>query len=95
MKPELQLKACADFDGYESVPRTAMFWHRSIGKHFKLDELPNYFTYDAIIPLIQKQPVPIRMFIFNYFGSERMVLMEFTPQQLVEALLRAHGKWTE
>ena len=70
-----------------------------------LNNLPNYLTsYDAILPLIQKQPLEVkdfiaRSFVFlpNTFPCNRDVIkmLMATPAQLCEALLRATGKWKE
>lgn len=55
--------------------------------------LPDYLTsYDAIIPLIQKQPPEIRAEMFERTNG-RVTIMS-TPMQLCELLLQATGKWT-
>jgi len=46
-------------------------------------------SYDAIIPLIQKQSLAIRSSIFIRCGGDGIE----TPAQLCEALLKAVGKW--
>lgn len=80
----------------------------------KLEEYTNHFpdyltSYDAIIPLIQKQSEGIKeLFIKRLFllvhqytattwgwGEVIQLLCDATPAQLCEALLRATGKWKE
>lgn len=56
---------------------------------------PHYLTsYDAILPLIQKQDGNMRLCMFNQYFQDVGVYKE-TPAQLCEALLRATGKWKE
>jgi len=58
--------------------------------------VPPYLTsYDAIIPLIQKQTEDVKSDVveFLYLMGDRQ--LERTPAQLCEALLRATGKWIE
>ena len=50
---------------------------------------PYLTSYDAILPLVQKQPVAIKIEIMS-----RCCLLD-APTQLCEALLRATGKWRE
>lgn len=115
MKPELQLKACAELDGWTCLGEDAervTWWiqfSREVISKLSYDEImkqrrwehPNYFTYNAIIPLIQKQTVAIRTKIAVYHSTAQNQTartydyMMLTPQQLVEALLRATGKWIE
>lgn len=66
-------------------------------------DLPRYLTsYDAIIPLIQKQPKYVKEAVaapwwteFNTDISDMVDMLNATPFQLCEALLRATGKWVE
>ena len=56
---------------------------------------PQYLTsYDAIIPVIQKQPHEVKCNMWNHLEAESD-LWTNTPSQLCEALLRATGKWKE
>ncbi len=67
--------------------------------------LPNYTTsYDAILPLIQKQTEKVQWNVFNHIVANgpkhftldnTLKLIRATPLQLCEALLRATGKWEE
>lgn len=93
MKEELQIKALAELDGWdkEPTPNTSNAWG-VIGKkpvwNYRY-QLPRYLTsYDAIIPLIQKQPLDVIADVMV-----RVSLHNTTPAQLAEALLRATGKW--
>jgi len=108
MKPEDQIKALAELDGYFPFwcdLSRLWSWKSKDGKYRNFNQglseehlvkITDYLTsYDAVIPLIQRHPVPIRMFVFNYFGGERVVLMDYNPAQLCEALLRATGKWVD
>ena len=53
--------------------------------------LPRYLTsYDAIIPLIQKQPKEIRLKMFEE-KADRVSIMT-TPEQLADALIKAVGE---
>ena len=53
----------------------------------------DYRSYDAIIPLIQKQSPEIRAEMFERTNGRVTIMV--TPAQLREALLRATGKWIE
>lgn len=54
---------------------------------------PNYLTsYDAIIPLIQKQSLAIRYRIATKAGPISFMVK---PNELAEKLLRATGKWED
>ena len=123
MKTELQIKALAELDGWTNIHdnkygvpasgKTPSDWK---GDGFsKASEdyiLPNYLTsYDAIIPLIQKQsPIGMTQFVDflcekilddHYDGSDYIsqpdigTLFRSTTAQLCEALLRATNKWIE
>lgn len=94
MNPEAQIKALAELDGWKCYPAIDgsdahwicpnEWWHESC---------PSYLTsYDAIIPLIQKQPLEIRDRIATKGGP---ISFMATPAQLAEKLLRATNRWTE
>lgn len=66
--------------------------------------IPKYLTsYDAILPLIKKQPKDVQeRFIVFLMGEtlgtllpHLMKMFNSTPRQLAESLLRAHGLWKE
>lgn len=97
MTKEKQIAALAELDGFLN-PRIAehSLWsqwsrgdgiaERANGKGFV--KLPDYLTsYDAIIPLIQKQDIEVIL--------QLDIALKSTPAQLCEALLRATGKWVE
>lgn len=116
MKPELQIKALAELDGWsehETEERQFCYpggqtfvkclrWFKDfVANPFmmggvRFDELPNYLTsYDAIIPLIQKQDWKIRNEIECKLLDNIGSVVESTPTQLCEALLRSVGKWKD
>ncbi len=116
MTPESQIKALAELDGWNSLGQDAeMTEHwiqfpREVISRLSYGEirkqrvwcLPSYLTsYDAIIPLIQKQPKNILVrIVLGIKKAEndvaRMVdWLQLTPSQLCEALLRATGKWED
>lgn len=91
---------CTWYDGYNTDGNGNTTWRKAYvrtGEEIKYaDEFPNYLaSYDAIIPLIQKQPTEIKMCIFSTICAENWIAFNFTPTQLCEALLRATGKWIE
>jgi len=92
MNEQDQNRACAELDGNWII--THGFGNMV---HFK-----NYNTYDAIIPLIQKQPKDIqRAVVVNWWQAMTVDIDDMvdqinaTPAQLREALLRATGKWKD
>jgi len=81
MAREEKIKVLAELDGWKEP----MSYPGS---------LPRYLTsYDAIIPLIQKQPKEIRLKMFEE-KADRVSIMT-TPEQLADALIKAVGKWRE
>jgi len=90
MNLEEQIKALAELDGIclgEWLPENR--------KHFKT---PYLTSYDAIIPLIQKQSYGIVANIHDILcttNDTKYFLRNCSPTQLCEALLRATGKWKE
>lgn len=111
MKPEFQIKALAELDGWTGVysgscqivgysPNSGLLW-----------DVPDYLTsYDAIIPLIQKQSEHVKKQLADFLGEIALpdydgsdefhysvlhYLICAKPTQLCEALLRATGKWIE
>jgi hypothetical protein len=99
MNPQEQIKALAELDGCKWIPYvegTHAHWLTSTGTW--LDMPPDYLTsYDAIIPLIQKQDEGIMEQFFDEVGKliKYAYFVYATPSQLCEALLRATGKWKD
>ena len=99
MLEELQIKALAELDGwtFSDVSSWQEKWTDENNVHHESAK-PYLISYNAIIPLIQKQPIEIKEMVHRlYFdrletGSHRL---DVTPSQLAEALLRATGKWIE
>ena len=62
--------------------------------------IPNYNTYNAIIPLIQKQTKEVKLKCYEFLQrilktADWLIMFECAPAQLREALLRAKGKWKD
>lgn len=104
-----QQRACAELDGWLDVKEYTYSYDyagekgefkqlqgRELAELQTLKSLKDYFTYNHIIPLIQKRwssfnsPTEIddRLPVGVYFHNA-------TPAQLVEALLRATNRWKE
>jgi len=103
MTQEQQIKALAELDEltrhdesylYKGATCSRFVWKRNGQVVYTGDcFLPNYLTsYDAIIPLIQKQSLEIRDRIATKGGPISFMV---TPAQLAEKLLRATNRWTE
>lgn len=103
MNEQAQIKAVAELDGWKyikagkddfGVPYSDLVnrGHETI----LFEKLPPYLTSrDAIIPVIERQSVGIRVIVINEM-EEIFLNGEFpTAAQLTEALLRATGKWIE
>lgn len=103
MTSQDQIKALAELDGWTNLCicsvgislvvgwRSGRIYQTSNPNDFN-EPVPAYLTsYDAIIPLIQKQEQKIRL-ACHYHGDP--IVIRGTPAQLSEALLRATGKWT-
>ena len=57
---------------------------------------PKYLlSYDAIIPLIRKQPENIKQRMAGDLTGVGVWCIELTTAELCEAILRAAGKWIE
>lgn len=103
MKPEEQIKALAELDGFEDFDLLkkqtgdiTRFLHGAKRSENKWTQVANYCTsYDAIIPLIQKQNHVVVMELGKWIQQECGTRYPYdaTPAQLCEALLRATGKW--
>jgi len=116
MNDQEQQRACAELDGFiiYHQPQTDIWICHRDNHHVTscflesvLVSLPNYGTsYDAIIPLIQKQPQGA--FDFNFIAALNLAgvwspaleinmrrLFDFQPAQLREALLRSTDRWID
>jgi hypothetical protein len=94
MTEQEQIKALAELDGWTEY----LFGSANdCVKHKNCDWkiAPNYLaSYDAIIPLIQKQNVTGSV-IDNSPEDFHGYIIDMSPAQLCEALLKATGKWKE
>ena len=95
MKPEEQIKALAELDGRLACTVS------NCGCGSELKDF-NYLTsYDAIIPLIQRQDANTKGLIYYHFNTDQswtqqaIDMLDATPSQLSEAILRATGRWVE
>lgn len=113
MTPEQINRLCAELDGLKAVEeddlwslkyadgRYAQYPRGGISEeHCWRVCCPDYTTsYDAIIPLIQKQQGYIAADLFMWLNDQPHIEypepLYATPRQLCEALLRALGKWEE
>ena len=117
MTNEQQIKALAELDELEWMrdPNDNCWcWFHKVTKWFcgknlfttdsyiNWDALPPYITsYDAIIPLIQKQDsmtrtrIAVSLSVGQNNTARSYDYMMQTPSQLSEALLRATNRWTE
>lgn len=105
MNPTEQIKALAELDGWTELfcEQDRTLWGFRNGRKYS-ERTPdaNYLTsYDAIIPLIQKQELGTRL---RFYGNCLVLTraygltdspLELKPAQLAEALLRATGKWKD
>jgi hypothetical protein len=111
MKPESQIKAIAELDGFKfnhlgrwQAPNLKPY--HNINHDYPLSYLT---SRDAIIPVIEKCVINTEIEMkFNYalyallpkredeiHGMTYVMAVLATPAQLTEALLRATGKWIE
>jgi hypothetical protein len=109
MTIEQQFIACAELDGWKysklsdgKEQETTLAIFQNGGDLVYFDGLPNYNSYDVLIPIIQKQSRGTRWNIFHeitgkesYTLEHLMCLLMATPEQLRVALLKATGKWKE
>lgn len=90
MTPEEKIHIIAELDGFEWF--TDALGHRI---HCK----PYLTSYDAIIPLIQKQSFDVRdkfaQVLIYETKTEQDGLYSETPEQLCDALIKAFGKWKD
>ena len=100
MTPEAQNIAIAKLDGWRPNPYVGLYQPTlrpecNINQKFKL---PRFLTsYDAIIPLLQKQSMEVREAVCKWLGLKHdyCAWISATPTQLAEALLRATGLWED
>lgn len=111
MTPQSQIIAIAELDGWQCnlwSDKSTSEWY---SKKDEIDKNIKDFTYlhsrDAIVPVIEKvikTSGEWHEFTIHLFGEATIVddaftivfkLLQKTPSQLCEALLRATGKWTE
>lgn len=104
MKPEQQIKALAKLDGWTFRKSASLYqsdgWWSSDGRGPFTERQMRFdgnlhrmlSSYDAIIPLIQKQSLEIRDRIAT--KGEPISFMA-TPARLAEKLLRATEKWKD
>lgn len=100
MKDQDQIKALAELDGWKPCHK-----HDNLGFPPQLNPnrdcpqcyKPYLTSYDAIIPLIQKQSQEVKSKVSVMIGLKHdwSAWLSKTPSQLCEALLRATGKWKE
>ena len=108
MNHEEQIKALAELDGYvmelstpNGVPVMCLYEQGKIIRECDMESprMTAYLaSYDAIIPLIQKQSYSIIGNIHDILcttNDTKYFLRNCSPAQLCEALLRATGKWKE
>ncbi|MDE2102249.1 MAG: hypothetical protein KGL39_33700 [Patescibacteria group bacterium] len=102
---EQKTKALAELDGWTQGKVDPAWWSKLWSESFNythatINDLPHHSTsYDAIIPLIQKQGDDIILKaifcingIYSSSGDAELALWKATPSQLADALLVATGK---
>ena len=91
LSPEQKTRLLAELDGFTVEKCGCGKCNRWVdSKHIKA--IPSYLTsYDAIIPLIQHQPVAIMGKVLKQFKDGTRLLYA-TPEQLCDAVLIATGK---
>ena len=85
MNREEKLKVLAGLDGLQQSQYLIQCERGAVKRYLT--------SYDAIIPLIQKQPKEIRLKMFEE-KADRVSIMT-TPEQLADALIKAVGKWRD
>lgn len=103
-----QIKALAELDGYimelsspNGIPVMCLYEKGKIIRECSMESprMAAYLTsYDAIIPLIQKQSYGIIANIHDILrttNDTKYFLRDCSPAQLGKALLKATGKWKE
>jgi len=97
MSIEDQIKAAAELDGIIKCEnpeyQSDVLYHKKSQGFLLATDIPNYHeSYDAIIPLIQKQSKRVQLATWIKLNAPTGGEFEVTPAQLLEALLRATGK---
>lgn len=107
MSESEQIKALAELDGWTYRKSTSPYqpdgwWSPDNRGPFREREMAydNGFykaitSYDAIMPVIQKQTDDIKTDIVEYLYEMGDRQLDRTPAQLCEALLRSVGKWSK
>ncbi len=102
MNQEQQIKALAELDGAKYFDAHNVNYPYPDGTGYHNTDVKPYLTsYEAIIPLIQRQDVPtitrisLKLSIAQNETAKAYAWLKATPAQLCEALLRATGKWIE
>ena len=95
LSPQDKIKLAAELDGCEPINRMTGFKDLSRTEpNFAILYKPYSTSYDAIIPLIQKQTgevkIEMQMIMLNWNTGN----FDITPSQLLDALLVATGKAT-
>ena len=95
LTPEQKTQMLAEMDGWNRFTQRdygrIVIFGCPIGTDASF-EVPSYLTsYDAIIPLIQKQPVAVMGKVLKQFKDGTRLLYA-TPDQLLDALLVAAGR---
>jgi hypothetical protein len=92
-----QIKALAELDGWTHY-HDNLWVAPGVENFSELDCQcpPPYLTsYDAVIPLVQKQRTPIKTAVWHWMQDHSPGVYSETPAQLAEALLRATNKWKD
>lgn len=96
MTNQEKIKALAELDGW--ICDDQGYWSNRLDEYGQIKSYPlgglhpNWLTsYDAIIPLIQKQPEEIRSKVRDILDS-RCYVFDAPIDELVDALLIATGK---
>lgn len=95
-----KIKVLAELDGFKCCCKDGK-WDESHGDfncEVHGDNTRWYLTsYDAIIPLIQKQPPVTAERLWKWIQCNVTTLYPYdlTAEQLSDALIKAHGKWEE
>lgn len=103
-----KFQTLAEMDGFKVEQRECIYDGLQIkydyitrdGRQF--NQVPNYDSYDGIMPLIQKQPYKIKAAVYDFFTAEdagwttcAVSMLDASPSKLCEALLHVTGKSTD
>lgn len=101
MTPEQKQIAFAELDGFSYSEMSETYSQIEFGVRVWYESLPDYTTYNALIPLIQKQSKEVKDKIGELVwkvGSKSRAwhcYYDATTEQLGDALLKATGKLKE